>query len=402
MTALSLGRAYLWSGDLEAAEHVLAEAVTINQQAGNMTAALITRYSQGHLWVMQGRLRQAFDIYRTILDDTAKLGDAFPGASLVHIGIGAVLYEWHELKAAEEHLLLGIELGKQWGSAGSQLHGCMCLELVKLAGGDFHGAHMIQQEIERAVERDNLSAMRSAVRAFHVLLELMRGKSEIASHWIQEVADHPLAFSSDIERLTLVRAYLVVGKYAEARRELELLLEETRRSRSMVENLILLALALQGQNEREQARATLTQALELAEPEGYVAAFVIEGQPMAALLTQVLNAHKRERDDLAHRVSPGYIRELLAVLKGEALSPLKDQTHQGTMQSPGEPVEALSEREREVLQCLAAGMSNRVIAQQFIVSVGTIKTHLNNIYGKLNVHSRTQAVTRARALHLLV
>ena len=119
MTALSLGRAYLWSGDLEAAEHVLADAVTINQRAENMTAVLISRYSQGHLSVMQGRLRQAAQIYRTILDDTAKLGGAFPGASLVHIGMGALLYEWHELKAAEEHLLQGIELGKPGGLPGA-------------------------------------------------------------------------------------------------------------------------------------------------------------------------------------------------------------------------------------------------------------------------------------------
>jgi len=88
MTALNLGRAYLWSGDLEAAEHVLAEAVTINQRAGNMTATLTSRYSQGHLSVMQGRLRQAAEIYRTLLDDTAKLGSVFPIASLVvNLGI---------------------------------------------------------------------------------------------------------------------------------------------------------------------------------------------------------------------------------------------------------------------------------------------------------------------------
>ncbi len=234
-------------------------------------------------------------------------------------------------------------------------------------------------------------------------LSSLGGKSEIASHWIQEVADHPLSFPSDFERLTLVRAYLVVGKYAEARRELEPLPREAaQRSRSMIEYLILLALALQGQNEAQQARATLTQALALAEPEGYVATFVIEGQPMAALLTQVYDEQKKEWPEGTRRVSPAYMCKLLAVIKAETLSPLEDPDHQGTMQSPGEPVEALSEREREVLQRLAAGMSNRAIAREFIVSVGTIKTHLNNIYGKLNVHSRTQAVARARALHLLV
>jgi len=351
--------------------------------------------------MMQGRLRQAAQIYRTILDDTTQRGDVFSIASLVHIGMGELLYEWYELKAAEEHLLQGIELGKQFGSAGSLLHGSMCLALVKLADGDFNGALTIQQQIEQAVERDNLSSMRSAVRAFRVQLELIRGNKEIAFQWIQEVVDNPLSFPSDFERVTLVRAYLVVSKYAEARRVLEPLREAAQRSRSMIEVLILLALALWGESEIESARTTLTQVLALAEPEGYVATFVIAGQPMAGLLTQVHDAQKKELAEGTQRVSPAYIRKLLAVLRGETLSSPKDTAHQGTMQTLGEPIESLSEREREVLQRLAAGMSNQAIAQEFIVSVGTIKTHLNNIYGKLNVHSRTQAVARARELHLL-
>src|SRR5204862_3214797 len=121
-----------------------------------------------------------------------------------------------------------------------------------------------------------------------------------------------------------------------------------------------------------------------------------------ALLTQVCDEQKKEWSEGTRRVSPAYIRKLLAVIKGETLSPSKDRVHQATVQALGEFIEPLSEREQEVLQCLAAGLSNRAIAQEFIVSVGTIKTHLNNIYGKLNVHSRTQAVARARELHLLV
>src|SRR5205823_3319009 len=143
----------------------------------------------------------------------------------------------------------------------------------------------------------------------------------------------------------------------------------------------------QGQKKVEQARATLTQALALAEPEGYMATFIIEGQPMAALLTQVCDEQKKEWSEGTRRVSPAYIRKLLAVIKGETLSPSKDRAHQATVQALGELIEPLSEREQEVLLCLAAGLSNRAIAQEFIVSVGTIKTHLNNIYGKLNVHS---------------
>jgi LuxR family transcriptional regulator, maltose regulon positive regulatory protein len=136
--------------------------------------------------------------------------------------------------------------------------------------------------------------------------------------------------------------------------------------------------------------STLAGALALAEPEGYVRTFVDEGAPMAELLSEVLEALQRGRLDPP--IPAHYIRKLLAATERNASG--------AALSAAGLP-EPLSERELEVLQLVAAGKSNRRIASELFVSVGTVKTHLNNAYRKLDAHSRTQAVARARELNLL-
>ena len=119
---------------------------------------------------------------------------------------------------------------------------------------------------------------------------------------------------------------------------------------------------------------------------------------MSKLLLKVLDAKQKSQPALLHPISLTYIRKLLAAFSRVTTPRLADRIDQETVQPL---VESLSERELEVLQRIAAGMSNQEIAQEFVVSVGTIKTHINNLYGKLSVHSRTQAIVRARELHLL-
>jgi LuxR family maltose regulon positive regulatory protein len=147
---------------------------------------------------------------------------------------------------------------------------------------------------------------------------------------------------------------------------------------------------MQAKGERERAVSALAEALVLAEPEGYVRTFADEGPPMNDLLSRALEARQRGRLDPP--VPAHYLRKLLAVLERDA---------SGVASPAAELPEDLSEREREVLQLIAAGKTNRQIASELFVGVGTVKTHLNNLYRKLDAHSRTQAVARARELDLL-
>jgi LuxR family maltose regulon positive regulatory protein len=159
------------------------------------------------------------------------------------------------------------------------------------------------------------------------------------------------------------------------------------RLENAIEILVLQALAFQVEGDANQALSPLKRALSLAEPEGYVRTYVDEGEPMARLLRRALQ----------QGIAPGYVSRLLAAF-GEGAPPASPVT-QALVDQP--LIEPLTERELEVLRLIAAGLSNREIAQELVVAVSTVKTHINHIYGKLDAKSRTQAVAQARALDLL-
>jgi LuxR family maltose regulon positive regulatory protein len=174
--------------------------------------------------------------------------------------------------------------------------------------------------------------------------------------------------------------------------------EANGRMHSVLEVLLVRALALEVEGDHTAALAALAHALTLVEPEGYVRLFLDEGPTMAALL------HEAQRQGLA----PAYTAKLLEALS-RSPEPLALRNRRGREGEPGvtdtlsesSPVESLTAREREVLQLILDGASNREIAHQLILSVGTVKKYVYNICGKLGVQSRTQALIRARALHLL-
>jgi LuxR family maltose regulon positive regulatory protein len=164
--------------------------------------------------------------------------------------------------------------------------------------------------------------------------------------------------------------------------------EAAGRQGGVIEIQALRALALQALGKQDEALDTLASTLALAEPEGYVRVFVDSGEPMRVLLKQAAS----------HGVAPGYVARLLAVFDG----PAGDRAGGPGAHVPSQPlVEPLTDREVEVLQLLAKGLSNREISQRLFISLPTVKSHTGNIYGKLGVHSRKEAVARATALGML-
>jgi len=145
----------------------------------------------------------------------------------------------------------------------------------------------------------------------------------------------------------------------------------------------------------------LERALMLAEPQGYVRMFVDEGPPMAVLLAR-LHEHSRKRPRAALTNVPlAYLERLLALLRGERVQEGPSPAAPSAPAPAQSLLDPLTERELEVLRLIAAGLSNRAIAARLVLALSTVKSYVNTIYGKLQVESRTQAVARARALHLL-
>jgi LuxR family maltose regulon positive regulatory protein len=190
---------------------------------------------------------------------------------------------------------------------------------------------------------------------------------------------------------TLALILMAQGRLDEASALLERLLQVAEAAGAIgavLAVLVLQAMALQVQNKHDQALAALERALLLAEPEGYVRVFITQGAPMGKLLRQA--AARGVAADYTGRL----LSELEASVTGDSVSPLQAQMHDAL-------VEPLSQRELEVLQLLATGLTNKGIAQTLVIAVSTVKKHLKNIYQKLNVHSRTEAVARARELDIL-
>ena len=162
----------------------------------------------------------------------------------------------------------------------------------------------------------------------------------------------------------------------------------------VIEILNLQALTFQATGDLDRALNALERALSLAEPQGFIRTFVDEGPPMARLLYEALP----RAESLSHGISPDYVHRLLAafpVADPEQTDPSKSQVPESEL------IEPLSERELEVLQLIAEGLTNPEIATRLYLSLNTVKVHTRNVYGKLGANNRTQAAAKARELGLI-
>jgi LuxR family maltose regulon positive regulatory protein len=396
--ALCLAEAYRAADDLEAANATFAETAELGRAAGHDYIALTAMGSLAHLQMSQGRLREAEGSLRQALGFAAERGvEILPAVGRVRIAMGELHLERGDLEASERELILGTELVERAGELEIVARGRVTLSRVKRARGDAEGALELAHEAER-LARESGSPQAIADAAFwRARLHLMRNDLRAAASELERASDvdDESRSTRDAERVSLARLLVARGDHGEALQLLDSLREAAEaadRSGCVVEILTLQALALRAGEEKGRALDMMGRALALAEPEGYVRTFVEEGPAIAELLSEVLEAQQRGRLDLSRRVPAHYLRKLLAATERDATGRARPAT---------DLPEPLSERELEVLALIAAGKSNRRIASELYVSVGTVKTHVNNIYRKLDAHSRTEAVARARELDLL-
>ncbi len=426
--ALNQGIPYFLNGDVEAATQAFAEVMGVSRKSGNITIAVIIGCQIAEAQIAQGRLHQALATYQQVLElATTPEGQQLPGAGQAHTGLAAVLYEWNKLADAAHHLTAGLSLGRELGEMAI-FDGYIIQMNLKQAQGDAAGALEVIDQAEQIIEKFSPLAHRVA-GANRVRLWLRQANWDAAARWA--AADNLASPGEpgdgyhfyEFRQLTLVRVLIAQATMPDfalpgssnsgnsgpsptqkALQLLETLYPEAvklDRGRSVVEILLLQALAHQAAGNFSEAVAALTQALTLAEPEGFVRLFIDEGAPMAELLGRM-----KDREAGGTLRMKEYIRKLLISFSA-GVQGCRGAGEEIDYSPPLPPspapllVEPLSERELEILRLIAAGRSNEEIAQTLVIALGTVKKHINNIYGKLGVHSRTQALVQAKALKLL-
>jgi len=267
------------------------------------------------------------------------------------------------------------------------------LARLSVAQGNWRAAFAALDELAE-VGKNHPQLVKPIVEAYRAKLMIAQNEMDAIQDWVLSAgldsAGEIESYRED-EYLILARALIAQGETEKAADLLTRLLEraeEAEKLGKVIEILILQGFVHQSQGEKTQALSTLSKALKLAESENYVQIFVDEGPPMARLLYLALEKG----------IFPDYVRKLLAAFP--EVEPEIAVVDQPTA-AYSDWIEPLSDREIEVLQLIAEGLSRQEIATRLVLSMNTVKTHTRNIYGKLGVNNQMQAVGKARGLGLL-
>ena len=311
--------------------------------------------------------------------------------------MGELRCEQGDLEGASRYLQRSKELSEHGGIAEHRHRWYAAMARIKEARADLDGALDLLDEAQRLQIRSPAPDVRP-IAALKTRVWVRQGKLAEALGWARErglSVDEDLSYLREFEHITLARVLIARHKRRQEEgplRDAMALLERLRnaaeageRTGSLIEILTLQALAHEAQGDVPRALAPLERALTLAQPERYVRTFVDEGQTMRTLL----------RHAAAGGIASSYTQRLLAAFD-ESAQPVS------TVAQPAAGLaEPLTGREVEILRLIATGMRNQEIADHLFISLSTVKRHIANAYGKLDVGHRTEAVARANELNLL-
>ena len=405
LAADGLGMAYTLAGDIEAAKLAFEQVVESSIQSGNVMMHITALTNLSGLQYVQGQLNLAVHTCRQVVEvATQRIGRQTPMLGKTLLNLGDMLREQGDLKTAQDHLLEAAGYMEVISEIGMPMV-WLAIARIFISKQEWSTAQTyIDKARQRAQSSRTILMDDRLVEVVQVRYWLAHRELEPALQWARSLGymdRSPAEVFKEAARNAAINEllqaeYFTVIRLVLAQRDpdqaLEMLsflhewVKERGYKRRIIEILALKALALDQKGFLDESLQTLSQAFILAEPEGYQRIFVDEGEPMARLLYKAIT----------NNISPAYSNKLLQVLMAE-----KENSRRLENTFDGNLVEPLSPRELEVLHLIDTGLSNDEIAVRLFISLSTVKGHTTNIFGKLNVKNRTQAVARAHDLGLL-
>ena len=375
----TLGYAYILQGDRSLARQAFTESISLSQPAGAMFPLILATIGLGLVQELDNELYQAAETYRRVLQWAGDHPQQIIGEA--HLGLAHALYEWNDLDAAEQHTHQSIELARQYESIiDRSIIAEVFLARLKLARGEVDAAIAILAKTNESARQHNFIHRMPEIAAAQVLTLLRQGNLAEAAH-LAQIYNLPITQA----RVLLAQGdpSTALGVLTAYRKQVEAKHWQDERLKAMV----LQAVAHSMHGEQEDALQVLSEALVLAEPEGFIRIFVDEGKLMGQLLSEAS----------VRGIMPNYVSKLLAVSQSEN----QKSGDKLSLPSSQSLIESLSPRELEVLQLIGQGLSNDEIGKRLFLALDTVKGHNRRIFDKLQVQRRTEAVARARELGLL-
>jgi LuxR family maltose regulon positive regulatory protein len=408
VTATALVALAQWTrGELDEAYRTFTAALALMRAAGDTLSAIRGTFVPADIRAAQGRLREATQGYESGLQLAKESPlSAAPETDELYLGLSELHREQGDVDTAARLLQTITDSHAHTEHTGNRQRWCSAMARIAESRGDLASALGLLDEAERVDVRTPVPRARP-IAALRARIWIAQGRLAEATGWAKEQGlsvDEDLSFMREFEHITLAR--LLVARYRADRDErsiqdaltlLERLLiaaSQGGRKGSVIEILVLEALAHQALSNVRAALDPLDRALTLGQPEGYVRLFVDEGVTMRELL----------RHATARGIGGDYTRQLLRAFD-EHTEPIATTD---TLVAEARPVgatdrlvQSLTARELEILRLIAAGLRNQEIADQLSISAATVKRHVANAYAKLDVRHRTEALVRAHELNLL-
>ncbi|HSF80148.1 MAG TPA: LuxR C-terminal-related transcriptional regulator [Anaerolineales bacterium] len=383
------------AGDFDGAIEAYERGIALAYVEGNLSAAYSGTYGKVMYMLVQGRLNEAEGLCRSTIDRALSEGHGdFPATGWLHLAMARIEQERNRLDEAGMYLNTGLRIARP-GGFGEAVHtGRYIHAQLAAASGDLAAATDIFQDTERIVNAIGDPYLVGELNRDWAMLCLKAGDLETARLKLR-ILEEKVAATQHAHLLLgwrwLVPCLLCAeGRYQDALTALDESIRCARATNSNGELIRLLALqavALDALGNRMTARSALREALLLGAPEGYIWRWLYVGPSLGLLL------HNLRIDSETSQAYHHYLDSLLDACQAAFGEPARPQ--------PRELLDPLTPRELEIMRLICKGYSNPEIASELVVTINTIKKHTSNIYDKLGVRSRTQAIARAHELNLL-